>query len=78
MPLTSGNGTVRIQPVMKFLSPDCKHPCAAADARFAHANLPYEQMHAPIVGPANPYSKDGLPAGVRNHRAGHVEVVFLF
>lgn len=28
-------------------------------------------LHA---GPAHPFSKDGLAAGMRNHRAGHVEV----
>ena len=35
-------------------------------------------MHAPIVGPANPNTKNGLAAGLRNHRAGHVEVIFVF
>ena len=25
-------------------------------------------------GPAHPFNKDGLAAGMRNHRAGHVEV----
>ena len=38
------------------------------------ANLPYDQMHAPVLGPAHPYQKDGVAAGMRNHRAGHVEV----
>ena len=37
-------------------------------------NVPYEDMHAPAVGPAHPFNKDGLAAGMRNHRAGHVEV----
>ena len=37
-------------------------------------NLPYEQMHAPVLGPAHPFQKDGVAAGMRNHRAGHVEV----
>lgn len=30
-------------------------------------------MHAPMVGPAHPYNKDGIAAGRKNHRAGHVE-----
>ena len=49
----------------------------AADARARKmlANLPYEQMHAAVVGPAHPYQKDGIAAGLRNHRAGHVEVL---
>jgi pre-mRNA-processing factor 17 len=36
-------------------------------------NLPYEDMHAPIAGPAHPFQKDGLAAGHRNHFNGHVE-----
>ncbi|MEW5301226.1 MAG: hypothetical protein WDW38_004777 [Sanguina aurantia] len=36
-------------------------------------NLPYEDLHAPILGPAHPYQKDGLAAGMKNHRSGHVE-----
>ena len=47
---------------------------ADATARQVMANLPYEQMHAPVVGPAHPFQKDGMAAGMRNHRAGHVEV----
>ena len=48
--------------------------CADATARQVMANLPYDQMHAPVLGPAHPYQKDGVAAGMRNHRAGHVEV----
>ena len=49
---------------------------SAADirARQVYYNVPYEDMHAPAVGPAHPFNKDGLAAGMRNHRAGHVEV----
>lgn len=47
---------------------------ADASVRQVMANLPYEQMHAPVVGPAHPFQKDGIAAGMRNHRAGHVEV----
>jgi len=36
-------------------------------------NLPVEDLHAPVLGPAHPYSRDGLAAGQRNHRSGHVE-----
>lgn len=40
-------------------------------------NLPYRDMAAPVVGPAHPFQKDGLAAGMRNHRAGHVEATHL-
>lgn len=39
-----------------------------------YANLPYDEMHAPVVGPAHPFQKDGIAAGMKNHRSGHVEV----
>ncbi|KAA6425985.1 MAG: pre-mRNA-processing factor 17-like [Trebouxia sp. A1-2] len=42
-------------------------------ARQVYYNVPFEDMHAPAVGPAHPFNKDGLAAGMRNHRAGHVE-----
>ena len=48
--------------------------CADATARQVYANLPYEEMHAPVVGPAHPFQKDGIAAGMKNHRSGHVEV----
>lgn len=52
--------------------------CAAdATARQVMVNLPYEEMHAPVVGPAHPYQKDGIAAGMKNHRTGHVEVCSL-
>lgn len=50
---------------------------ADATARQVMVNLPYEQMHAPVVGPAHPYQKDGIAAGMKNHRTGHVEVCSL-
>jgi len=37
-------------------------------------NVPYEEMHAPVVGPAHPFQKDGIAAGMKNHRTGQVEV----
>eukprot|EP00240_Pyramimonas_obovata_P007446 CAMPEP_0118921158 /NCGR_PEP_ID=MMETSP1169-20130426/527_1 /TAXON_ID=36882 /ORGANISM="Pyramimonas obovata, Strain CCMP722" /LENGTH=183 /DNA_ID=CAMNT_0006861833 /DNA_START=214 /DNA_END=761 /DNA_ORIENTATION=- len=40
-------------------------------------NPKYEDMYAPIAGPAHPYSKDGLSAGQRNHKLGHVEDAHL-
>ena len=49
-------------------------PAADIKARQVYYNVPYEDMHAPAVGPAHPFNKDGLAAGMRNHRAGHVEV----
>ncbi|KAL2546998.1 Transducin/WD40 repeat-like superfamily protein [Forsythia ovata] len=36
-------------------------------------NPTYEQLWAPIVGPAHPYAKDGLAQGLRNHKLGFVE-----
>ena len=39
-----------------------------------YANLPYDEMHAPVVGPAHPFQRDGIAAGMKNHRSGHVEV----
>lgn len=46
-------------------------------ARKVMYNLPIEDMHAPLLGPAHPFNKDGLAAGMRNHRAGHVEDTHL-
>ncbi|PRW45460.1 pre-mRNA-processing factor 17-like isoform X1 [Chlorella sorokiniana] len=43
-----------------------------AAARQVMYNLPVEQMHAPVMGPAHHNQKSAL-AGLRNHRAGHVE-----
>lgn len=39
-----------------------------------YANLPLEMMHAPVLGPAHPFQRDGIAAGMKNHRSGHVEV----
>lgn len=36
-------------------------------------NPTYEQLWAPICGPAHPYAKDGLAQGLRNHKLGFVE-----
>nr|XP_016511916.1 PREDICTED: pre-mRNA-processing factor 17-like isoform X1 [Nicotiana tabacum] len=36
-------------------------------------NPTYEQLWAPIYGPAHPYAKDGLAQGLRNHKLGFVE-----
>ncbi|PNW84243.1 hypothetical protein CHLRE_04g226450v5 [Chlamydomonas reinhardtii] len=44
-----------------------------AGARKVMYNLPVEDMHAPVLGPAHPYSRDGLAAGLKNHFVGHVE-----
>jgi len=52
-------------------------PCADTAARKTYYNLPYDQLHAPALGPAHPFSKDGRAAGLRNHRAGHVEDAHL-
>ena len=47
---------------------------ADATARKVYANLPLVEMHAPVVGPAHPFQKDGIAAGMKNHRSGYVEV----
>lgn len=33
--------------------------------------------HTVPAGPAHPYQKDGIAAGLKNHRAGHVEDTHL-
>jgi hypothetical protein len=65
--------------------PPCRAPAnaaprgllAAASARMIKYNLPVDQMHAPIYGPAHPSDKGGVPQALRNHRAGHVEDAHL-
>eukprot|EP00775_Hariotina_reticulata_P008921 gene8921-9098_t len=46
-------------------------------ARSVQYNLPYRDMSAPMAGPAHPFQKDGLAAGLKNHWAGHVEDTHL-
>ncbi|XP_071692988.1 uncharacterized protein [Rutidosis leptorrhynchoides] len=36
-------------------------------------NPTYDQLWAPIQGPAHPYAKDGIAQGMRNHKLGFVE-----
>eukprot|EP00897_Mesotaenium_endlicherianum_P008619 jgi/Mesen1/7786/ME000408S06893 len=36
-------------------------------------NPTFDQLWAPLVGPAHPYAKDGLAQGMRNHKLGVVE-----
>ncbi|KAK4760472.1 hypothetical protein SAY87_005365 [Trapa incisa] len=36
-------------------------------------NPTYDQLWAPIYGPAHPYAKDGIAQGMRNHKLGYVE-----
>ncbi|KAK8943535.1 hypothetical protein KSP40_PGU009051 [Platanthera guangdongensis] len=36
-------------------------------------NPTYDQLRAPIYGPAHPYAKDGIAKGMRNHKLGFVE-----
>jgi len=40
-------------------------------------NLPYEDLHAPVLGPSHPFQKDGIAQGMKNHRSGHVEDTFM-
>ncbi|XP_020105613.1 pre-mRNA-processing factor 17 [Ananas comosus] len=57
---------------------------AAGSARSAHRpldptqhavgfNPTYDQLWAPVLGPAHPFAKDGLAQGLRNHKLGFVE-----
>ncbi|KAH7437259.1 hypothetical protein KP509_05G062500 [Ceratopteris richardii] len=41
--------------------------------RKVNFNPSYDQLWAPIAGPAHPYSKDGMAQGLRNHKLGFVE-----
>ncbi|KAL5723752.1 hypothetical protein ACHQM5_007109 [Ranunculus cassubicifolius] len=36
-------------------------------------NPTYDQLWAPIYGPAHPYAKDGVAQGMRNHKLGFIE-----
>ena len=49
----------------------------AAGARSLAVNLPLDQMHAPVLGPANPGDRGGLAAASRNHWSGHAESAHL-
>lgn len=40
-------------------------------------NIPYEDLHAPVAGPAHPFQRDGIAAGLKNHRSGYVEDTHL-
>eukprot|EP00884_Botryococcus_braunii_P023228 jgi/Botrbrau1/958/Bobra.114_1s0003.2 len=44
-----------------------------ATAREIYVNLPYEDISAPLLGPAHPHRKGGVAPGIRNHTSGHVE-----
>ncbi|GAB4821604.1 hypothetical protein N2152v2_008650 [Parachlorella kessleri] len=48
-----------------------------AAVRQVKYNLPLEQMHAPVLGPAHPTARRGVAANLRNHRSGHVEDAHL-
>ncbi|MCO5584143.1 hypothetical protein L7F22_038066 [Adiantum nelumboides] len=45
--------------------------------RKINFNPTYDQLWAPIAGPAYPYSKDGIAQGMRNHKLGFVEDALL-
>lgn len=49
-------------------------PTAARSVKY---NLPASQMHAPSYGPANPNDNGAIPAGLRNHWAGHAENAYV-
>ncbi|XP_072981877.1 uncharacterized protein [Typha latifolia] len=36
-------------------------------------NPTYDQLWAPVLGPAHPFAKDGVAQGLRNHKLGFVE-----
>eukprot|EP00898_Chlorokybus_atmophyticus_P003311 jgi/Chlat1/3981/Chrsp26S04042 len=41
--------------------------------RQIYYNPTYDQLWAPVAGPAHPYARDGLATGLLNHRTGQVE-----
>ncbi|KMZ67816.1 Pre-mRNA splicing factor [Zostera marina] len=45
--------------------------------RIVPYNPTYDQLWAPINGPAHPYAKDGVAQGLRNHKLGFVEDAFV-
>ncbi|KAF5834400.1 WD40-repeat-containing domain protein [Dunaliella salina] len=61
----------------KAVSASSTRHLLAPTTRKTIYNAPYEDMHAPALGPAHPYNKDGLAAGLRNHRIGHVEDLYM-
>mmetsp|Transcript_18506 Transcript_18506/g.51945 ORF Transcript_18506/g.51945 Transcript_18506/m.51945 type:complete len:569 (-) Transcript_18506:353-2059(-) len=61
----------------KAVSASSTRHLQAPTTRKTMYNTPYEDMHAPALGPAHPYNKDGLAAGLRNHRIGHVEDLYM-
>jgi pre-mRNA-processing factor 17 len=40
---------------------------------MVYHNPRYEDLHAPVAGPAHPHRADGVAAGQRNHPTGFVE-----
>lgn len=71
-----------MQRVNKTPSPHCSHKsplCQITDAtaRRTYYNLPFDQLHAPVLGPVDPTAKGGVAAGLRNHLGGHVEDAHL-
>jgi hypothetical protein len=48
--------------------------CADPSKHVVLHNPKYDDLYAPVAGPAHPYRADGLAAGQRNHPTGFVEV----
>ena len=64
---------------------DAQIVVSSADVRNLHDpakkkiyyNAKYEDLHAPLAGPAHPFRADGAARGARNHATGHVETAHL-
>jgi pre-mRNA-processing factor 17 len=50
------------------------HTCCALNVQARTKESLLRCAHA---GPAHPFTRDGIAAGLRNHRAGHVEDAHL-
>ena len=40
-------------------------------------NVKYDDLHAPVAGPAHPFRGGGQARGMRNHATGHVETAYV-
>uniref|UniRef100_A0A061R092 Pre-mRNA-processing factor 17 n=1 Tax=Tetraselmis sp. GSL018 TaxID=582737 RepID=A0A061R092_9CHLO len=41
--------------------------------KLVYHNPKFDELYAPVAGPAHPFRKDGVAAGLKNHTTGHVE-----
>lgn len=50
-----------------------RRPIDPTQHSISSFNPTYDQLWAPLQGPAHPYAKDGVAQGMRNHKLGFVE-----